>query len=80
MRITLDTNCLIDLELNQGAALELRELIVIHELEKITLCVPAIGASERMKDGMYAPTFSVFQERVKRGKNIALVFSRLLCK
>ena len=66
MKITLDTNCLIDLELDEGAVNELRHLVILHDLGKLSLQVPAIGASERMKDGAYAPNFSVFQERVRK--------------
>ncbi len=64
--VTLDTNCLIDLELGKGAAKELRVLLASHDQGDVTVRVPAIGASERTKSGYYAETFSVFEERVRR--------------
>ena len=66
MRVTFDTNCLIDLELSQGAAAQLQTLVGLHDSGRITVCVPAIGASERLPGGSYASSFSEFQERVWR--------------
>jgi hypothetical protein len=69
MKTTLDTNCLIDLELAEGSHLELRSLIDLHDEGKITICIPAIGASERLPDKTYARTFRGFQARVNRLSN-----------
>lgn len=66
MNITLDMNCLIDLELNKGSVNELKRIVAFHDSFQIALRVPAIGASERMKSGDYASDFSVFQERVHK--------------
>ncbi len=66
MKITLDTNCLIDLEKNECAVNDLQNLIFQHDSERITIAIPAIGASERMEGGTYASTFSEFKERVQK--------------
>ena len=65
MKLTLDTNCLIDLELNEGAAADLRQLLALHESELVALAVPGIGASERLPTGTYAPTFEQFRRRMR---------------
>lgn len=66
MRLTLDTNCIIDLELNEGAAPELRRLLAKHDAGELDLQVAGIVASERLRAGGYLPTFSGFSERVHR--------------
>ena len=65
LKLTLDTNCLIDLELNEGAAAELRQLLALHDTELVALAVPGIGASERLPTGTYAPTFEQFHRRLR---------------
>ncbi len=69
MKITLDTNCLIDLEKNECAVNDLQNLILQHDSERITIAIPGIGASERMKEGTYASTFSDFKARVQKYSN-----------
>lgn len=64
MNITFDTNCLVDLELNEGAASELRRIVAAHDSGRCSISVPGIGASERLKDGTFAQNFSVFQQRI----------------
>jgi len=66
MKLTLDTNCIIDLEFNEGAAPELRRLLAKHDAGEIDLQVAGIVASERLRVGGYSPTFSGFSERVHR--------------
>jgi hypothetical protein len=66
MDVTFDTNCLVDLELKEGAVGELSAIIAAHEEEKITISVPGIGASERLKDGTFAKNFSLFQQRINK--------------
>ena len=66
LNITFDTNCLVDLELNEGAANELRKLIAAHDLGQLAISVPGIGASERLKDGTFAQNFSLFQRRIRK--------------
>jgi hypothetical protein len=66
MRITLDTNCLVDLERSEGSYINLQKLISLYNSRVIELCVPGIGASERLRGKMFADNFSIFQERIKR--------------
>ena len=66
MKITLDTNCLVDLELREGAYIDLRNIISSYNLGGIEASVPGIGASERLKGGSFAKSFAVFQERLRR--------------
>jgi len=66
MRITLDTNCLVDLELKEGAYIDLQEIISSYNLGNIEVSVPGIGASERLKGGTFADSFTVFQKRLRR--------------
>jgi hypothetical protein len=66
MRITLDTNCLVDLELKEGAYIDLQKIISAYNLGNIEVSVPGIGASERLKGGSFASSFTVFQERLRR--------------
>ena len=66
MNVTFDTNCLVDLELNEGAAPQLLRIVEAHESNQITISVPGIGASERLKDGTFAETFSLFMKRVNK--------------
>lgn len=65
MKVTFDTNCLIDLEQREGDATSLRSLVDLHDRAQITICVPGIGASELLKDRTYARSFSVFHDRVR---------------
>jgi len=62
--VTLDTNCIIDLEEANPRATSIKELIQMHKDGKINLRVVAISASERKPDGTYASNFAEFQERV----------------
>jgi len=66
MKITLDTNCLIDVELGEGAAEDVKRLFAYHDAGRITIQVPAIAASERMQDGTYALTFREFHRRIQK--------------
>ena len=75
MRITLDTNCLIDLEERRPSAVHLDALIAQFRAEKIQLCIPAISASERTKAGLFAPTFTAFESKLK---NVGLERAELL--
>ncbi len=65
MRITLDTNCLIDLEQQSNPGEFLRELLEAHNAQRIRICVVAISASERTKGGKYASNFNEFQDKMK---------------
>lgn len=63
MNVTLDTNCIIDLEGNRPVAPYLRMLIDLHE-DQIILRVVAIGVSERKTNGRYASDLAEFRERI----------------
>lgn len=64
MTLTLDTNCIIDVETVEGAAAEVRRLLAKYEAGEIDIQVAGIVASERLRSGGYAPTFSAFSERI----------------
>jgi hypothetical protein len=64
VNVTLDMNCIIDLENGQGAATHVKSLIKTHEEKKIKLRVVAISASEKKRDGTYASNFSEFKNRI----------------
>lgn len=64
INVTLDMNCIIDLEKEKGAATHVRSLMKIHENGKINLRVVAISASEQKHDGTYASNFSEFKNRI----------------
>ena len=67
MKILLDHNLLIDLELQQGNDIgNLNNLVMLHNNHQITVCVSAISASERLKDRTYASTFAIFRERIQK--------------
>lgn len=65
-RVTLDTNCLLDLEASSERAPAVRELVARHEAGRIELRVPAVAASERQRGGSYLENFSQFTERLAR--------------
>ena len=65
LRITFDTNCVIDIEESHSTAETLRRLIELATTNSITLCVPAIMASERAKNGVLAPSFAAFKIRLE---------------
>jgi hypothetical protein len=62
--VTLDSNCIIDLEQNRPAVTYINELSQMHREGKIHLRVVAISASERKPDGTFASNFNEFKERV----------------
>jgi len=64
MTLTLDTNSIVDLEQGNEHQAALRRLIAKHEAGDIDLRVSAIVASEKLKEGGYASSFSAFSERV----------------
>lgn len=64
MKLTLDTNCIIDLEENRPAASSLQTLISLHDNRQIDLRVVAISASERKPDGTYATNFTEFRQKI----------------
>ena len=64
MNVTLDTNCIIDLEESRPPAAALHGLIERHERGVIRLRVTGISASERQPDGQYAPNFELFRQKL----------------
>lgn len=65
MNITLDTNCLIDIEEDRKNAVYLRQLIKWHR-DKLNLRVVGISASERQPNGRIAKTFKEFKQKLSR--------------
>lgn len=63
MNVTLDTNCLIDLENNGANAPDLRVLVALYKNQKISLRISAISASERQANRTYATNFADFRQR-----------------
>lgn len=66
INVTLDMNCIIDLEKGKVTAPYIKKMIQLHKERKITLRVVAISASERKPDGTYASNFDEFKERISR--------------
>ena len=64
LNITLDNNCIIDLEKNNTYAFPLRKLVEMHNSQKINLRVTAISASEQRPDKTYVSHFSKFKHRL----------------
>jgi hypothetical protein len=62
--VTLDMNCIIDLEKKKGDWMYIEHLINMHEKGQIRLGVPAISASEQKPDKTYASNFSEFKHRI----------------
>ena len=63
-QVTIDTNCLIDLEEKRSAANAVRALHKMHQQGAIRLRVVAVSASERRPDGEYAKNFNEFQAKL----------------
>jgi hypothetical protein len=61
IRVTLDRNALLNLERGDGDTAGLRRLVELHSNGVIMLCVPAILASERQRDGTRLDTYAKFQ-------------------
>ncbi len=66
VNVTLDSNCMIDLEQNNGTAPSLKKLIQMHSSKKITLRVVAIGGTERKRDHTYPTHLKEFKERISQ--------------
>ena len=64
MKVTLDTNCIIDLEEDRKTAPYTSVLTSMHKNQKINLRVVAISASERQLGGKYTSNFAEFKERI----------------
>jgi len=64
--VTLDTNCIIDLEEGRPNAFFIRALVAEHARGHVRLRLPAIAASENQPDGGVLTNFAQFQARVER--------------
>jgi hypothetical protein len=64
LKITLDTNCIIDIEQQGEPYPDLQELIRLNNDQKIHLRIVAISASERMPGRKYAQNFAEFEEKI----------------
>lgn len=64
LNVTLDNNCIIDLEQDEPASSHIRSLIQMYREGRINLRVVAISASERRPDGTFAPNFNEFKEKI----------------
>ena len=64
-KLTLDTNCLIDVEEGRPAALSIKSLWDAHDDGKIQVRLVGISASERQPGGIFAPTIEVFLSKVE---------------
>jgi hypothetical protein len=65
MKVTLDTNCLYDLE-SKADDDALKQLVALGSKSGIVIQIPAIAASEKQRDGRQLRDFSIFRERVER--------------
>ncbi len=66
LRLTLDTNAIIDLEEERPAATHLRRLLELHATGRVRLSVVGIAASERRQDGTYPTNFGEFQAKLDK--------------
>jgi len=63
-KVTLDNNCIIDLEKSSIHAPHLRRLVEMHDDKKIKLRITAISASEQRPDKTYVSHFNDFKHRL----------------
>lgn len=75
VRVTLDTNAIIDLEESRRGAAAITELIALNAAGQVQLCVSAIAASERYRDTGGDPHFGLFTEKLA---NVGLQDAELL--
>lgn len=66
LNVTLDNNCIIDLEQRNAIASHLEKLIQMHNECKINLRVVAISASERKPDHTYISHLDEFKGRINK--------------
>jgi hypothetical protein len=65
IRITLDNNCLLSLNKRDGEYEHIKSLLTLNS-EQITLCIPAIVASENQQNEVVSSNFGQFQEFLAR--------------
>lgn len=64
MKLTLDTNCIIDVAESRPAAQHILDLVHAHKTGVIDVAVTAVSASERQPGGQGLQHFGEFQERL----------------
>lgn len=64
LNVTLDNNCIIDLEQNRPASPHIKKLIQMHREGKINLRVIAITASEQQPNKTYVTHLNEFKKRI----------------
>jgi hypothetical protein len=64
VKITLDTNCLIDLDEQREGYVAVKDLIDIASESAMQIAVLGISASEKRKDGQAPATFNDFKNRL----------------
>lgn len=67
-KVTIDTNCIIGLEEVRDYAPTINDLIDLNNRGEIELQVVAISASEKQPNGMMAPNYSLFRDRLKKNR------------
>jgi len=65
MKLTLDTNCIIDLEKNGPDAVFLNQLVEPNNKDKVRLGVAAISGAEKQLGGRYLDNFLEFKNLLK---------------
>ena len=76
MRVTLDHNCILSLENNDGHAEAIRTLIHLNDCQAIHLCVVGMGASELGRGRAFPGSFDEFRRRlltIGLGSNIEVL-------
>lgn len=66
LTITLDTNCIVDIDENRKDAPFVRKLVEAHAAGAAVVHVIAIMASEKQKGGGHLASFEEFTERLRR--------------
>ncbi len=65
LKVTLDTNCLIDVENWQGGYQDILKLKKLNDTGQIQLALPAMIASEKRVKGVAIKDFNVFMDFLK---------------
>lgn len=65
LRLTLDTNCLIDVEEQRAAAPFIDALAAAHRRGHVELAIVAMSASENGKTGARTSSFGLFTDRLR---------------
>jgi len=79
LKLTLDTNSIIDLEQSNEYAPDLAKLVEMNRKRRISLRVTAASASERKLDQKYASSMSEFQDRLAAIGLDGLEILRTIC-